>query len=99
MTVVVADTSPLNYLVLVGAIQILPVLYGSILIPDQVLAELTDPAAPLPVLDWIRTQPQWLEVRAVPDDDSDSRLTQIDSGRARGDRFGAGTAKCLIAHG
>jgi len=38
MTVVVADTSPLNYLLLIGEIAILQSLYGEILIPSQVLA-------------------------------------------------------------
>jgi predicted nucleic acid-binding protein len=32
MTVVVADTSPINYLVLIGQIEILPVLYGRVLV-------------------------------------------------------------------
>lgn len=42
MKVVIADTSPLNYLVLVDAVEILPRLYDRITIPDAVLAELTD---------------------------------------------------------
>ena len=42
MTVVVADTSPLNYLVLIEAIDLLPRLYGTIIIPAEVLDELID---------------------------------------------------------
>jgi predicted nucleic acid-binding protein len=42
MTVVVADTSPLNYLVLIGQIEILRRLYGTVLVPPEVLAELAD---------------------------------------------------------
>lgn len=38
---VVADTAPLNYLVLTDVQDILPVLYGSILVPRQVIQELT----------------------------------------------------------
>jgi predicted nucleic acid-binding protein len=34
--IVVADTSPINYLVLIGQIEILPHLYGRILIPSSV---------------------------------------------------------------
>ena len=41
MTVVVADTSPLNYLVLIGELAILPSLYGQVVMPPEVLAELT----------------------------------------------------------
>jgi predicted nucleic acid-binding protein len=37
MTVVVADTSPLNYLILIEAIDLLPRLYKSIIIPAEVL--------------------------------------------------------------
>ena len=40
MTVVVADTSPLNYLILVGEIGILSQLYGRIVVPEEVFAEL-----------------------------------------------------------
>jgi predicted nucleic acid-binding protein len=38
--VVVADTSPINYLVLIGQIDLLTRLYKRILIPPAVLAEL-----------------------------------------------------------
>src|SRR5712691_1618740 len=80
MTVVVADTSPLNYLVLIGQIEILPALYSSVLVPPEVLAELADGSAPPQVLDWIRSQPEWLEVRAVREDQNDPTLQQIDPG-------------------
>ena len=36
MTVVVADTSPLNYLILIEAIDLLPRLYKNIIIPAEV---------------------------------------------------------------
>lgn len=36
MTVVVADTSSLNYLVLIGQIEILHSLYGKIVVPPEV---------------------------------------------------------------
>jgi predicted nucleic acid-binding protein len=49
--IIVADTSPLNYLVQIAAEHLLPALYGRILIPPQVLAELCDPGAP----DMVRT--------------------------------------------
>ncbi len=55
MTVVVADTSPLNYLVLIGQIDMLRALYGGVVVPPEVLAELTDRAAPHEVLEWIQS--------------------------------------------
>jgi len=63
MTIVVADTSPLNYLVLIGEIDLLPALYGKIVIPLEVFGELTHPDAPLAVGEWIRQAPTWLEIR------------------------------------
>jgi predicted nucleic acid-binding protein len=65
MTVVIADTSPLNYLVLIGHIEILRGLYTRVLVPPEVLAELAGAGAPHAVLDWISAQPEWLEVRVV----------------------------------
>jgi predicted nucleic acid-binding protein len=44
--VVVADTSPINYLVLIEPIDLLTRLYTRILIPPAVLAELKHPLAP-----------------------------------------------------
>jgi len=58
----VADTSPLNYLVL---IDLLHRLYGRVLIPQAVLSELQDPETPLAVVEWIERPPAWLEVRHV----------------------------------
>jgi predicted nucleic acid-binding protein len=49
--VVVADTSPINYLVLIAQIDLLKQLYARILIPPAVVAELKHPVAPKPVRD------------------------------------------------
>jgi predicted nucleic acid-binding protein len=46
MTVVIADSSPLNYLTLIGSVDVLYRLYGTVIVPQQVIAELIDPAAP-----------------------------------------------------
>lgn len=61
--IVVADTSPLNYLVLIEHIDVLPKLYGSVVIPAAVKEELLVPLAPPPVRHWIERAPNWLEVR------------------------------------
>jgi predicted nucleic acid-binding protein len=60
--VVVADTSPINYLILIGQIELLPQLYARILIPPAVLNELQHPLAPAPVREWSARPPGWLEV-------------------------------------
>lgn len=55
MKVVVADTSPINYLVLIDAIHTLKDLYSRIVIPQDVFQELTSPGAPIVVGNWVRT--------------------------------------------
>jgi len=65
MKVVVADTSPLNYLVQIGEVGILPELYGKIVIPIDVLVELSDSEAPITVRNWVRQLPAWIEIRST----------------------------------
>ena len=79
MMVVVADSSPLNYLVLIEAIDLLHRLYGRIVIPQQVLIELIDPAAPYEVSKWARILPGWVDVRSVPPNE-DPALSHLDPG-------------------
>jgi len=64
MTLVVADTSPVRYLVLVGAIDGLPKLYDAVVIPPAVRTERLHPAAPEKVRAWISAPPQWLSVKS-----------------------------------
>lgn len=65
MKVVVADSSPLNYLTLIGSVDVLQRLYRTILVPQQVITELTDPAAPRNVRDWALSLPDWVDVRVT----------------------------------
>jgi len=62
MPLIVADTTPLNYLVLIEAVDLLPRLYGRVLIPPSVLAELADPHAPVQVRTWATQSRDWLRV-------------------------------------
>lgn len=61
--VVVSDTGPINYLVLIGQVELLHHLYGKILLPPAVHAELTQPRTPPEVAVWVRNLPNWVEVR------------------------------------
>ena len=79
MTVVVADTSPLNYLILIEAIDLLPRLYGGIVIPVDVLNELLDDGAPRWVSEWAMNLPEWVEVRSVQPT-NDPTLSPLDQG-------------------
>ena len=70
MTVVIADSSPLNYLTLIGSVDVLRGLYGTVIVPQQVITELIDPAAPHEVRRWVLNLPDWIDVRvAVVGDD------------------------------
>jgi predicted nucleic acid-binding protein len=60
--VVVADTSPINYLILIGKVELLNQLYKRILLPPAVLAELKHPLSPKPVHDWAVNTPAWVDV-------------------------------------
>jgi predicted nucleic acid-binding protein len=59
---VVSDTSPLNYLVLIKQINILAMLYGRVFIPQSVSEELNAPETPEPVRAWRTGLPDWVEV-------------------------------------
>ncbi|WP_413176221.1 DUF3368 domain-containing protein [Anabaena azotica] len=63
--IIIADTSPICYLVLIGEIELLPQLFGKILIPTSVYIELTAKGSPPEVQTWINTPPTWLEIRSV----------------------------------
>jgi predicted nucleic acid-binding protein len=77
--VVVADTSPINYLVLIGRIDLLPRLYTRILIPAAVMAELNHRLAPKPVQGWASNAPKWLEVLTP---NTNLTLGQLDPGES-----------------
>lgn len=63
--IVIADTSPLNYMILIGAIDVLPLLYDKIIVPTAVYDELRSPAAPAQVRKWISVLPRWFDVLNV----------------------------------
>jgi predicted nucleic acid-binding protein len=60
---VIADTSPLHYLVLIEQTDILPSLFGRVIIPPMVAEELQRFRTPDPVRAWIGSPPAWLEMR------------------------------------
>jgi predicted nucleic acid-binding protein len=44
--IVVADTSPLNYLIRLGRPEVLQAIFGRVLVPRAVLVEMQHPEAP-----------------------------------------------------
>jgi predicted nucleic acid-binding protein len=74
---VVADTSPLNYLIQIDCQELLTTLYQRVLIPGAVLGELMHVRTPAKVRAWLRSRPAWLEVREVAPS-SDPALARLD---------------------
>ena len=62
MRLVIADTGPIKYLVLIGCVDVLPRLFDRIALPVAVQTELSNPFAPVEVQRWIATPPAWLEI-------------------------------------
>jgi hypothetical protein len=61
---VIADTSPLHYLVLIEHTAILPTLFGHVLVPRAVAEELQRPRTPAAVRAWMESPPAWLAIRS-----------------------------------
>ena len=62
--IVVADASPLRYLILIGYAHVLPALYGRVVVPPAVVAELSQPRTPDVVRTWLTAAPEWLRLQA-----------------------------------
>lgn len=73
--IIVSDTSPLNHLVLVDVVDVLPKLFGEVHVPVQVMQELGHPHAPSMVSSWALTPPEWLWIhQSLTDVPIDDRL-------------------------
>lgn len=84
MRVVIADASPLNYLILIDSVEILRHLYSRVVIPDVVLGELTAAGAPASVAGWMQARPDWIEVQSTSVGDA-VRVTISDIGLDSGE--------------
>lgn len=62
--IVVGDTGPINYLILIDEIDLLASLYQRVVVPVSVREELAHARTPEKVRAWIADYPAWLEVRA-----------------------------------
>ena len=76
--IVVADTGPINYLLLIGHIQILPTLFRQIVIPPAVLNELQATETPKEIRIWLASRPEWLHVQ--PTRAIEASLVELDDG-------------------
>jgi predicted nucleic acid-binding protein len=62
--IVVSDTSPLNYLVLIHADRVVPATLGTVITPPAVIEELRDRGAAEEVRRWAASPPSWLQIQA-----------------------------------
>lgn len=72
--IIVSDTTPLNYLILIGQVHVLHELYGSVLIPQSVFDEMQRAETPAEVRVWIAARPEWPEVRPAQATDPSLKL-------------------------
>jgi predicted nucleic acid-binding protein len=61
--IVVSDTTPLNYLILIDSVHVLPTLFGRVYAPSAVMQELSHPKTPEAVRAWASSPPEWLTVQ------------------------------------
>ena len=79
MQLVIADTGPINYLILIDHIDILAALFERVVLPSTVRDELARSKAPPLVQNWIADPPSWVEVRPVVHV-HDPALDKLDAG-------------------
>ncbi len=77
--IVISDTSPLNYLILIGEENLLRALFGRVIIPQAVFDELSAKGASGQVRDWARNLPEWIEVKQTALT-ADAALDILDAG-------------------
>jgi predicted nucleic acid-binding protein len=61
--IIIADTGPIHYLILIDEIEVLGTLAGRVIVPQAVFQELQAVGAPEQVRRWIGSQPDWIEVK------------------------------------
>jgi len=74
VSLVVSDSGPIHYLVLCEAINVIPQLYGKLVIPAAVVRELSHPQTPPEVQAWIKELPQWVSMHSPGQTDPAAQL-------------------------
>jgi predicted nucleic acid-binding protein len=78
--IVVADSGPPHYLILLGHIELLHRFYGQVAIPEAVANELRAAGSPAAVSSWIARPPEWVVVTPVPQEQIESITDDLDLG-------------------
>lgn len=61
--IIVSDTTPLHYLILIKRHELLAALFGAIIIPEAVFAEMSHEKTPAEVKEWIADLPSWAQIK------------------------------------
>lgn len=77
--IIVSDTSPINYLILIEQIHTLYELYRRVIVPASVHRELQAAETPDAIRSWLAERPDWLEVVSVSNP-ADSNLDYLGEG-------------------
>lgn len=80
MRIVIADAGPVNYLILITHINLLPLLFEKVFIPEIVFGELRHQKVHPAVRQWISAPPVWIEIVAADSESSDPALARLDDG-------------------
>jgi predicted nucleic acid-binding protein len=98
--IVIADTGPINYLIQIGEIEILPTLYGRIIVPLSVSIELNHPRAPDIVRQWMSQLPTWFDTQS-PNRAPDNELmnAHLDAGERDAILYGNRRIACPVSKG
>lgn len=78
--IVVSDTSPVSYLVLIQEAQLLEALFREVLIPVAVAGELRHPRSPAPLGAFMAAPPPWLRVHERGPAGARPKLAALDEG-------------------
>lgn len=77
--IVVCDTTPLNYLILIDSVDVLRILYKQVVAPSAVLTEMQAEGSPQSVVDWTLNKPDWIIVKPVT---QISLINELEEGEA-----------------
>jgi len=78
--IVVADSGPPHYLILIEQIELLRRFYGQVTIPDAVADELRASGSPAIVRNWFARPPDWVAVTHVPQEQIECVTEDLDFG-------------------
>jgi predicted nucleic acid-binding protein len=71
--IIISDTTPLHYLILLEKAELLQKLFGIIIIPEAVFREMQHEGTPEVVRKWIASLPAWVQVKTP----SEKHLGQV----------------------